>query len=127
MATSANESVIAGPAPGRPNCDVAWEPFKSKSITVASRIDLMGMGFPAAAVPVRVKIPLPITAPMPRAVRLHGPSVLRRLLRGSSDAAISSSMLFVRNSWLSAVGLPAFQSVEGGGGLRVGFPLSGRS
>ena len=31
---------------------------------------------PAAAVPVRMKMPEPITAPMPRAVRLQGPSVL---------------------------------------------------
>ena len=41
---------------------------------------------PAAAVPVRVKMPEPITAPMPRAVRLQGPSDLRRRLPGSSEA-----------------------------------------
>ena len=51
---------------------------------------------PAAAVPVRMKMPEPITAPMPKAVRLHGPSVRRSFFSGSSEAAISASMLFVR-------------------------------
>ena len=35
---------------------------------------------PAAAVPVSVKMPLPMTAPIPRNVRLQGPSVLRSAL-----------------------------------------------
>ena len=39
------------------------------------------------------------SAPIPRAVRLQGPSVLASRLPGSSDAAISASMLFVRNRW----------------------------
>src|ERR1700730_1346429 len=43
-------------------------------------------------------MPEPITAPMPSAMRLHTPSVLRRHLSGSSEAAISASMLLVRNS-----------------------------
>ncbi len=81
------------------------------------RIDLIWMSLPAAAVPVRVKMPEPITAPMPRAVRLHGPSVLRSCLSGSSEAAISASMLLVRKSWLSAIGLLACRSAEGGCGL----------
>ena len=51
---------------------------------------------PAAAVPVRVKMPLPMTAPIPSAVRLAGPRALRRLREGSSDAAINASILFVR-------------------------------
>ena len=42
-------------------------------------------------------MPDPITAPIPRAVRLQGPSVFARRLPGSSDAAISASMLLVRN------------------------------
>ena len=53
---------------------------------------------PAAAVPVRMKMPEPITAPMPNAVRLHGPSVLRSRLSGCSEPAISASMLRVRRS-----------------------------
>ncbi len=68
---------MAGPAPGRPNCDPACEPWRTRSITVASRIDLMGITLPAAAVPVSVKMPEPITAPMPSAVKLHGPNVRR--------------------------------------------------
>src|SRR5258708_38335016 len=43
-------------------------------------------------------MPEPITAPMPSAMRLHTPSVLRRHLSGSSEAAISASMLLVRRS-----------------------------
>ena len=96
MATRTNESVMAGPAPGRPNCDPACDPCRTRSITVASRIDLMRIGLPAAAVPVSVKMPEPITAPMPSAVRLHGPKVRLRRLSGSSDAAIKASMLLVR-------------------------------
>src|SRR5690242_16213461 len=43
-------------------------------------------------------MPEPMTAPIPRAVRLQGPSVLRRRWSGSSEAAISASMLRVRRS-----------------------------
>ena len=53
---------------------------------------------PAAAVPVTVKIPEPITAPIPNATRLQTPRVFLRAFPGSSDAAISASMLFVRKS-----------------------------
>ena len=88
--------MMAGPAPGRPNCECAADPDSTRSITVALRIDLMAMVLPAAAVPVSVKMPLPITAPIPSAVRLHGPSVLRSFLEGSSEAAINSSILLVR-------------------------------
>src|SRR5215469_2586551 len=65
-------------------------------MTVALRIDLMAMVLPAAAVPVKVKMPEPITAPTPRAVRLSGPKVRRSFFSGSSEAASSASMLFVR-------------------------------
>jgi hypothetical protein len=53
---------------------------------------------PAAAVPVRMKIPEPITAPMPRAVKLHGPRVLFNRRPDSSEEAISASILLVRKS-----------------------------
>src|SRR6202050_2010271 len=43
-------------------------------------------------------MPEPMTAPIPSAVRLHGPSVLRSRLSGCSEAAISASMLRVRKS-----------------------------
>src|SRR5437667_4153720 len=52
---------------------------------------------PAAAVPVRTKIPVPMMAPIPKAVSDHGPSVLRRRCSGSSASASSLSMLLVRS------------------------------
>src|SRR5580704_16342076 len=42
-------------------------------------------------------MPEPMTAPIPRNVKLQGPRVFRRRRSGSSDDAISSSMLLVRN------------------------------
>jgi hypothetical protein len=41
-------------------------------------------------------MPEPITAPIPIAVRLHGPKVRRSFFSGSSEAAMSASILFVR-------------------------------
>ena len=99
MAVRMKESEMAGPAPGRPRVDNALEPCSSRSSTGACRIDWYDSVSPAAAVPVRMKMPEPITAPMPSAVRLHGPSVLRSRRAGSSEAAMSASMLFVRSSW----------------------------
>src|SRR5258707_3049288 len=48
-----------------------------------------------------MKMPEPMTAPMPNAIRLHGPSVLFNRLPGSSDTAISASILRVCRRWLS--------------------------
>ena len=66
---------------------------------MAWKIDSIFSTFPAAAVPVSVKIPDPITAPMPKAVMLQGPRLLRSRCAGSSEASISASMLLVRSSW----------------------------
>src|ERR1700730_1663213 len=44
-----------------------------------------------------MKMPEPITAPTPQEARLQGPSVLRSRLSGSSEAAISASILRVLN------------------------------
>ena len=91
---------------GRPRAQAVriWDAACSRSARsrapVALRIGLDEKTLPAAAVPVTVKIPDPMTAPMPRAVRLHGPSDFRSRLPGSSEAAISASMLLVRRSWL---------------------------
>src|SRR5471030_631629 len=74
-------------------------------MTVAFRIDLMGTTLPAAAVPVSVNMPEPMTAPIPSAVRLHGPRLRRSFFSGSSEAAISASMLFVRKMLTAALGL----------------------
>ena len=41
-------------------------------------------------------MPEPITAPIPIAVRLQGPKVRRSFFSGSSEAAMSASILFVR-------------------------------
>jgi hypothetical protein len=47
---------------------------------------------PAIAVPMTVKMPEPMTAPMPSAVRDHAPSVFFRLCSGFSESLISLSM-----------------------------------
>jgi len=47
---------------------------------------------PAMAVPMTVKIPEPMTAPMPSAVSDHGPRVFFSRCSGSSDSEISLSM-----------------------------------
>ena len=67
----------------------------------------MATTLPAAAVPVSVKMPEPITAPIPSAVRLQGPKVRRSFLSGSSEAAISASMLLVRKMLKFAARRPA--------------------
>jgi hypothetical protein len=54
--------------------------------------------WPAIAVPTTVKIPEPITAPMPRAVRETGPSVLVSRRSASCESEISLSMDFVAKS-----------------------------
>ena len=48
--------------------------------------------WPAIAVPMTVKMPEPITAPIPSAVSDKGPRVFFRLWAGSSDSRISLSM-----------------------------------
>src|SRR5260221_8984499 len=53
---------------------------------------------PAAAVPVRTKIPVPIMAPMPRAVRLIHPSVFLSRFSGCSESETSWSMSLQRSS-----------------------------
>jgi len=46
-----------------------------------------------------VKMPEPMTAPMPSEVRESGPSVLRSLFSGSSDSAMSLSMDLQAKTW----------------------------
>ena len=91
--TIRNEMVMAGPAPGRPSVDAAAPPCSSRSRTVACSIDSTVCVLPAAAVPVTVKIPEPMTIPTPRNARLHGPSDFFRRWDGASEEAIRSSML----------------------------------
>jgi len=85
-------------APARPVKVAAFPPFSRRSSTGAFRMDLSAKWTPAAAVPVKVKMPEPITAPIPKAIRLHTPSDRLSFLPGSSEAAIRCSILLVRKS-----------------------------
>ena len=58
---------------------------------------------PAIAVPMTVKIPEPITAPMPSAVSETGPSVFFRRRSGCSESDISLSIDLQQKSWFSEV------------------------
>ena len=58
----------------------------------ASRI----AGLPPIAVPITVKMPDPMTAPMPSAVNETGPSVFFNACSGLSDSEISLSIDLVR-------------------------------
>ena len=59
------------------------------------RMEEVSKLWPAIAVPMTVKMPDPMTAPIPSAVNDKGPSVFFRLWAGSSDSRISLSMDFV--------------------------------
>jgi hypothetical protein len=61
---------------------------------------------PAMAVPTTVKIPDPITAPMPNAVSDQGPSVFLRQCSGSSESLISLSIDLVATSCFRSVSAP---------------------
>ncbi len=88
---------MAGPAPGRPNVGEWWIRYSSSGACST----LSASNFcPAIAVPITVKMPEPITAPMPSAVSDHGPSVLRSLCSGSSESEISLSMDLRAKIWL---------------------------
>src|ERR1700722_1717908 len=61
---------------------------------------------PARAVPTTVKIPEPMTAPMPSAVSDQGPRVFCRQCSGSSESLISLSIDLVANSCFRSVSAP---------------------
>src|SRR5258707_15221257 len=69
---------------------------------------------PAAAVPVSTKMPEPMIAPMPSAVRDQGPRVFCRRCPGASDSEISLSIDLQQKSWLSEVRTVAAGSVDAG-------------
>src|SRR5258708_6364414 len=73
---------------------------------------------PAMAVPITVKMPEPITAPMPRAVSEIGPSVFLSLRSGSSESEISLSMDLQQKSWFSEVRTVVSDGPEVGCGKR---------
>ncbi len=72
---------------------------------------------PEIAVPMTVKMPEPITAPMPSAVSDHGPRVFFSACSGSSESRISLSMDLRATSWLGSLVLlfqsNAFPSIAG--------------
>jgi hypothetical protein len=60
---------------------------------------LSAEGLPPIAVPMMVKMPEPMTAPMPRAVRETGPRVFLRECSGRSESEMSLSMDLVAKIW----------------------------
>src|SRR5271163_4862986 len=68
------------------------------------------------AVPMTVKIPEPITAPMPRAVSDTGPSVFFSLRSGFSESEISLSMDLQQNACVFDVRMTALAGSMGDGG-----------
>jgi len=65
---------------------------------------------PEMAVPMTVKMPEPMTAPMPSAVSDHGPRVFLRAWPGSSESRISLSIDLRASSWVGSKGLLAVVS-----------------
>src|SRR5579862_4982943 len=84
------------------------------SRTCAWRIDGAWKYSPAAAVPVRTKIPEPMTAPMPSAVSDHGPRDFCSRWPGVSESAISLSIDLQQKSWLSEVRMGSLRSFSEG-------------
>jgi len=68
-----------------------------------------------------VKMPEPMTAPMPRAVSDQGPRVFLRACSGSSDSRISLSMDLRANSWLGRVVLLLLRYRKAGSGKQRAF------
>ena len=60
---------------------------------------------PEMAVPMMVKMPEPMTAPMPSEVSEIGPSVFLRLVSGFSDSLMSLSIDLQQNTWGGSVRL----------------------
>jgi hypothetical protein len=69
---------------------------------------------PAMAVPITVKIPEPITAPIPSAVNETGPSVFFNACSGLSDSEISLSIDLVAKICLASALAPACRWIGAG-------------
>jgi hypothetical protein len=100
---------MAGPAPGRPKVGERWIRYSSKG---ALTIELNSNFCPAMAVPTTVKMPEPMTAPMPRAVSDQGPSVFFSRCSGSSESEMSLSIDLRESSWLASALLLGRIAVE---------------
>src|SRR5258706_6500601 len=103
------EIAIAGPAPGRPKLAEWWIRYSSSG---AFRTEAASNFCPAMAVPTTVKMPEPITAPMPNEVSAMGPSVFFRRVSGLSESEISLSMDFLPKNF-EASGLVFKRKVQG--------------
>jgi hypothetical protein len=111
IATRISEIANAGPAPGRP----AMAPWcNSRSITGESPHEASAAGFPPIATPMTVKIPEPMTAPIPSAVSETGPSVFFSACSGRSDSEISLSIDFVAKICLASALAPAYRRIGAG-------------
>src|ERR1700723_1121472 len=111
MATRTSEIASAGPAPGRP-ATAPW--CSSRSTTGESAHEDKDAGLPPIATPMTVKIPDPITAPMPSAVKETGPSVFFNAHSGRSDSEISLSIDFVAKICLASALAPAYRRIGAG-------------
>src|SRR3989442_6356560 len=88
---------MAGPAPSRPNS--TGPPVNRCRIKLSTGVSTKAGGaptvvFPAAAVPVRAKIPAPTVAPTPKAVRSNAERDRFILLSGISESLINRSGFF---------------------------------
>src|SRR5208283_5599746 len=116
IATRKNEIAIDGPAGGRPCMSapavlLVRRKFMITSSACACNREGAWKYSPAAAVPVRMKIPEPMMAPMPSAVSDHGPSDLLSRCSGWSASEISLSMDLQQKTCLSEVRMTAAGSV----------------
>ena len=68
-------------------------------------------GLPPIAVPITVKMPEPITAPIPNAVNETGPSVFFSACSGLSDSEISLSIDLVLKICLASALAPAYRGI----------------
>src|SRR5215813_11922918 len=95
---------MAGPAPGRPK-EAEWcTRYCSRG---ALRIEEVWNFWPAMAVPTMVKMPEPMTAPMPSDVRLSQPRDFLRRSSAPSQSEISLSMFLRRKRDEATQGLRA--------------------
>src|SRR5580692_6342067 len=83
-------------------------------MTGESANEACAAGLPPIATPMTVKIPEPITAPIPSAVSDTGPSVFFNACSGFSDSQISLSIDLVRKICLASALAPAYRRIGAG-------------
>src|SRR5580698_1209703 len=83
-------------------------------MTGESAKEACAAGLPPIATPMTVKIPEPITAPIPSAVSDTGPSVFFNACSGRSDSEISLSIDLVRKICLASALAPACEKIGAG-------------